>query len=62
MSTNAPEKEYHRAMYILVHIPKKNQSSTRRTWILMGFIITTALLQGTNRKSHGQNSGLLEFL
>jgi len=28
----------------------------------MGFIITTALLQGTNRKSHGQNSGLLEFL
>jgi len=32
------------------------QFSTRRT---MGLIISTILLRGTNRKSHGQNSGLL---
>ena len=28
----------------------------------MGFIISTILLDGTNRKSHGQNSVLLNFL
>ena len=38
-------------------ICKKFQHSTRRTRILMGFMISTILLPGTNRKSHGQNSG-----
>ena len=33
------------------------QSSTRRTRILMGFIISTVLIHGTNRKFHGLNPG-----
>jgi len=32
---------------------------TRRTRILMGFVLSTMLLRVTNRKSHGQNSGSL---
>ena len=34
--------------------------STKRTGILMGFIISTKLSRGTHRKSHGQNSGSLK--
>jgi len=43
-------------------ISKNSQFSTRRTRILMGFIVYRIhrLLLGTNRKSHGQNSGSLE--
>jgi len=40
-------------------ISKNCQFGTRRTRILMGFIIGTihyVLILGTNRKSHGQNS------
>ena len=40
-------------------LSKDFQFSTRRTRILMGFIISTAYLHGTNRKSHGQNPGTL---
>ena len=40
-------------------ISKKIQINTRRTRILMGFIISTILLPGTTRKSHGQNSSTL---
>ena len=38
---------------------KNFQFSTRRTRIPMGCIISTMLLHGTNRKSHGQNSSAL---
>ena len=41
-------------------ISKKFQFSTRRTRILTGYIISTMLLLGTNRKSHRQNSSLLK--
>jgi len=37
------------------------QFITRQTRILMGFIISTTLLPGTNRKSHGQNSASLNI-
>jgi len=37
-------------------ISENFQFSTRHTKILLGFIISTILLRGTNRKSHGQNS------
>jgi len=40
-------------------ISKNFQFNTRRTRILMGFIISTMFLLGVNRKSHGQNSGTL---
>jgi len=30
--------------------------------MLMGFVNSTMLLPGTNRKSHGQNSGMLTKL
>ena len=36
------------------------QCSTRRTWIVMGFIMSTVLFFSTNRKSHRQNSGSLK--
>ena len=36
------------------------QFNTRRTWILMGCILSTILFVGTDRKSHGQNSGSLK--
>jgi len=39
----------------LESISKNFQCSTRRTRILIGSIISTMLLHGTNRKSHGQN-------
>jgi len=39
---------------------KTFQYSTRHTWILMGFIISTILLLGTHHKSHGYNYGSLE--
>jgi len=42
----------------LVVIRKIFYFITRRTRILMGFLISsTVVLPGTNRKSHGQNSG-----
>jgi len=41
----------------LENIFKKFQFSTRRTKILMGFIISTMLSRGTNRKYHGQKCG-----
>jgi len=45
----------------LENISKKiSNFSTRRTRIFMGFIISTMLLLGTNRESHGQNSGSLK--
>ena len=37
-------------------ISKNFQFSIRHTRILMGFIMSTMLLPGTNRKSHGQNA------
>ena len=40
-------------------ISKNFQFSIRHTRILMGFIMSTMLLPGTNRKSHGQNAGTL---
>jgi len=43
----------------LVTNSKNFQFSTRRTRILMGFVISTIFLPGTNRKSLGQNSGSL---
>jgi len=42
--------------------PKNLQFSTRRTRILMRFIISTMLSPGTHCKSHGQNSGSLKKL
>ena len=36
------------------------QFCTRQTSILMGFVINTMLIAGTNRKFHGQNSGSLK--
>ena len=41
-------------------ISKNFQFSTKRTMILMGSIISTKLLCGSNRKSHVQNSGSLK--
>jgi len=41
-------------------ISKNFQFSTRRTKILVGFITSTMLLPGTNRKFHGLNSGLFK--
>jgi len=41
-------------------ISKNFQISTRRTRILMRFIIGTMLLPGTNRKSYVHNSGSLK--
>jgi len=44
-----------------LEITSKNfQFSTGRTRILMGFIVSTMALPGTNRGSHGQNSGSLK--
>jgi len=49
-----------RVAHNLKIISQNFRFSTRRTRILMGFIISTILLDGTNRKSHGQNSVLLK--
>jgi len=43
----------------LKSISKNFQFSTRHTWIPMGCTPTPMLLQGSNRKSHGQNAGTL---
>ena len=42
-------------------ISQNFQFCTRRTSILMGFIINTMLIAGTNRKFHGQNSESLKI-
>jgi len=42
-------------------ISKNFQLSAGRTRIFMGFIISPTLLPGTNRKTHGQKSGSLEY-
>jgi len=49
-----------RAAKNLENISKNFQLSIRRTRIFMGYIISTMLLHGTNRESHGQNSGSLK--
>jgi len=41
-------------------ISKNCRFCTRRTRILMGFIISTMILPGTNRKSHVHDSGSLK--
>jgi len=42
-------------------ISKDFQFGARRTRILMGFVMSTMLLPGTDRKSHGQDCGSLNF-
>ena len=40
---------------------KNHYVSNRRTGILMGFMISTVLIPGMNRESHGQNIGSTAF-
>ena len=49
----------HKVAQNLEIISMNFQSGTRRTRILMGFIISTILSCGTNHSSHGQNSSTL---
>jgi len=52
----------HKVAQNLECVSQNIQFCTRRTWIFMGFIISTMLWRGTQRKSHVQNSSTLSKL